>query len=174
MSKLFIGGLSWHTDDQALRVKFEEFGQVEEAVRLIHDYLSIKKNNLLIICEKVVVKDRDTGRSRGFGFVRFANETDANSAISAMNNVEFDGRTIRVDKASERTGGAGGSGGYGGRGGYNRPSGGYGGGGYGGGREGGYSGGGSRGWGGNSYGGGQSYAGGQSYEGQGSGQGSGW
>jgi RNA recognition motif-containing protein len=87
------------------------------------------------------VKDRDTGRSRGFGFVRYGQESDAEAAIAAMNNVEyvtssrhtlasikknatvtnvnnrFDGRTIRVDKASERTGGGGG--GMGGRGGYN-------------------------------------------------------
>ncbi|KAG7292259.1 hypothetical protein NEMBOFW57_002294 [Staphylotrichum longicolle] len=60
--------------------KFEEFGVVEEAV---------------------VVKDRDTGRSRGFGFVRYTNEEDAQKAIAAMNNVEFDGRQIRVDKASD-------------------------------------------------------------------------
>ncbi|KAL1383860.1 hypothetical protein HDK64DRAFT_257551 [Phyllosticta capitalensis] len=106
MSKLFIGGLAWHTDDATLRQKFEEFGQVEEAV---------------------VVKDRDTGRSRGFGFVRFTQETDAEAAIQTMNNVEFDGRTIRVDKASERSGGGGG----GFRGGYGAPRGGGYGGGYG-------------------------------------------
>ena len=98
-----------------------------------------------------MVKDRDTGRSRGFGFVRYSQEQDADTAISAMNNVEyvfgssnschtarliharFDGRTIRVDKASERGsgGGGGGGGGYGGgRGGYNSGGGqGYGGGG---------------------------------------------
>ncbi|TKX27277.1 RNA recognition motif-containing protein 1 [Elsinoe australis] len=109
MSKLFIGGLAWHTDDTTLRTKFEEFGQVDEAV---------------------VVKDRDTGRSRGFGFVRFANEADADKAIDAMNNVEFDGRQIRVDKASERSGppggGRGGFGGGRGGGGYGMGGGGYG------------------------------------------------
>jgi len=142
MSKLFIGGLAWHTDDGALRAKFEEFGQVEEAV---------------------VVKDRDTGRSRGFGFVKFSSEPDADAAIAAMNNVEFDGRTIRVDKASERGtsgggfgrgGGRGGGDGYGqqssyggGSGGRGQQGGSYGGGGgYGGNREG---------YGGNSYGGNQ-------------------
>ncbi|KAF2155809.1 RNA-binding domain-containing protein [Myriangium duriaei CBS 260.36] len=120
MSKLFIGGLAWHTDDVALRTKFEEFGAVEEAV---------------------VVKDRDTGRSRGFGFVRFQNDADADNAIQSMNNVEFDGRQIRVDKASERSGGGGGGrggfgGGYGGQ-----QRGGYGGGGaYGQGGQGGYGG----------------------------------
>ncbi|MCJ1352824.1 MAG: hypothetical protein MMC33_002808 [Icmadophila ericetorum] len=150
MSKLFIGGLAWHTDDNALRAKFEEFGQVEEAI---------------------VVKDRDTGRSRGFGFVRFAQDADADAAISAMNNVEFDGRTIRVDKASERGPGGGGGGGYGGGrggggGGYGGGRGSYGGGNYGGG--GGYD---NR-QGGGSYqqGGGQHYSGGgQSYSGGGGG-----
>ncbi|EWC46329.1 hypothetical protein DRE_04500 [Drechslerella stenobrocha 248] len=87
MSKLFVGGLAWHTDDQTLRQKFEEFGIVEEAV---------------------VVKDRDTGRSRGFGFVRFRDENDAGTAMSAMNNTEFDGRVIRVDRASSRVGQGGG------------------------------------------------------------------
>jgi len=114
MSKLFIGGLAWHTSDETLRAKFEEFGQVEEAI---------------------VVKDRDTGRSRGFGFVRFTQEADADNAIQSMNNVEFDGRMIRVDKASERSSGGGG---------FGRGGGGYGrgGGGYGGGQQGGYGGGG--------------------------------
>lgn len=114
MSKLFIGGLAWHTDDATLRQKFEEFGQVEEAV---------------------VVKDRDTGRSRGFGFVRFAQDSEADAAMQSMNNVEFDGRMIRVDKASDRSGGGGGGGFGGGRGGGGyQPRGGYGGqGGYGGG-----------------------------------------
>lgn len=165
MSKLFIGGLAWHTDDSTLRTKFEEFGQVEEAI---------------------VVKDRDTGRSRGFGFVRFAQESDADAAIAAMNNIEFDGRTIRVDKASDRGAGGGGGGGYSGGGGYGGGRGGgynsrggggggrggYGGGGYGGGYQdrssGGYGGAsGGGGWGrGDSYsGGGQSYSGGgQSYD----------
>ncbi|KAI5466171.1 hypothetical protein BGZ63DRAFT_420677 [Mariannaea sp. PMI_226] len=94
MSKLFIGGLAWHTEEATLRQKFEEFGPVEEAV---------------------VVKDRDTGRSRGFGFVRYTQEGDAHKAISTMNNVEFDGRVIRVDKASDNgpRGGFGRGGGYG-------------------------------------------------------------
>ncbi|PHH60070.1 hypothetical protein CDD81_2156 [Ophiocordyceps australis] len=106
MSKLFIGGLAWHTEEATLRQKFEEFGAVEEAV---------------------VVKDRDTGRSRGFGFVRYTQEGDAQNAIATMNNVEFDGRTIRVDKASDNGprggygGGRGGAPGYGGRGGYGPP-----------------------------------------------------
>ncbi|RYO62810.1 hypothetical protein AA0116_g4908 [Alternaria tenuissima] len=150
MSKLFIGGLAWHTDDQALRQKFEEFGAVEEAV---------------------VVKDRDTGRSRGFGFVRYAQDTEADAAMQAMNNEEFDGRRIRVDKASDRAGGGaprgggygGGGGGY--RGGYGGQQGGYGGGGRG------YGGGGGGGsWGPSQGGGGGGY---QSRGGYGGGQGGG-
>jgi len=112
MSKLFIGGLSWHTNDDTLRERFEEFGSVQEAT---------------------VVKDRDTGRSRGFGFVRFSTEDEATAAMEAMNNQEFDGRVIRVDKAADRRGGGGGGGG-----GYNRNEGGYGGGGYQGGGGGGW------------------------------------
>ncbi|KAF3001874.1 hypothetical protein E8E13_005470 [Curvularia kusanoi] len=127
MSKLFIGGLAWHTDDATLRQKFEEFGQVEEAP---------------LTPLQVVVKDRDTGRSRGFGFVRFASDAEADTAMQNMNNIEFDGRTIRVDKASDRAGGGGG----GGRGGYGGGRGGYGGGG--------------------GYNGGGGYSGGRGYGGQ--------
>ncbi|KAI2629609.1 RNA recognition domain-containing protein [Hypoxylon sp. NC1633] len=102
MSKLFIGGLAWHTEDATLRQKFEEYGPVDEAV---------------------VVKDRDTGRSRGFGFVRYVNDADAQKAIAAMNNVEFDGRPIRVDRASDTgpRGGGGRGGAYASRGGYAQP-----------------------------------------------------
>jgi len=152
MSKLFIGGLSWHTDENTLREKFAEFGAVDEAV---------------------VVKDRDTGRSRGFGFVRFTQEADADAAIAAMNDSDFDGRRIRVDKASDRVGGGGGGGGgrSGGGGGYQRGGYGGGGGGYGGNQGGGYNGGGQGGYGGQGggyngggqggYGGGQGGYGGQ-------------
>lgn len=73
------------------------------------------------------MKDRETGRSRGFGFVRYGNDDEATAAMNAMNNQEFEGRTIRVDKATDRgSGGGGGGRGYG-----------YGGGGYGGGNGGG-------------------------------------
>ncbi|KAI2638071.1 hypothetical protein GGS21DRAFT_549116 [Xylaria nigripes] len=103
MSKLFIGGLAWHTQDRVLREKFEEFGPVEEAVGC-HE-VSISQHEQ---CQadraadhQVIVKDRQSGRSRGFGFVRYYSEADAQKAIAAMNNSEFDGRGIRVDKASD-------------------------------------------------------------------------
>ncbi|KAF9306575.1 hypothetical protein BG003_000992 [Podila horticola] len=82
--KLFVGGLSWNTDDRSLRTKFEEFGQVEDAL---------------------VIRDRETGRSRGFGFVTFTTSEEADTAISSMNDQEFDGRTIKVDRASGSSGG---------------------------------------------------------------------
>lgn len=79
--KLFIGGLSWNTDDSSLRNRFEEFGTVADAI---------------------VIRERETGRSRGFGFVTFAEESMADAAVAQMDNQEFDGRTIRVSKAQER------------------------------------------------------------------------
>ncbi|HFE46084.1 MAG TPA: RNA-binding protein [Nannocystis exedens] len=113
--KLFVGGLAWATSDDSLRAAFEEFGPVSEAK---------------------VVLDRDTGRSRGFGFVTFDEDANGTKAIEALDGKELDGRNIRVNEAENkpRGGGRGGGGGYGGGGG-----GGYGGGGggYGGGRGGG-------------------------------------
>lgn len=96
MSKLFVHGLSWHTSDDTLREGFQQFGDIQEAI---------------------VVKDRATLRSRGFGFVRFATDAEADAALEAMNNQEFDGRVIRVDKAFDRPQRSEGS--FQGRGGYN-------------------------------------------------------
>ena len=79
--KLFIGGLSWNTDETSLRARFEQFGAVADAV---------------------VIRERETGRSRGFGFVTFAEEAQADVAVAQMDNQDFDGRTIRVSKAQER------------------------------------------------------------------------
>ncbi|KAF8661074.1 hypothetical protein HU200_057175 [Digitaria exilis] len=112
-SKLFVGGLSYGTDDQSLRESFSNYGQVIEAR---------------------VIMDRESGRSRGFGFVTFTSSEEASAAITAMDGQELHGRSIRVNHATERTGGfrSGGGGGFGG--------GGYGGGGYGGGGGGGYGG----------------------------------
>jgi cold-inducible RNA-binding protein len=120
--KLFVGGLSWGTDDQALRAAFEPFGAITEAK---------------------VVTDRETGRSRGFGFVSFQDDASAQSALDKMNGPVLDGRTLKVDAAQERPQGGGGGGGWGGGGGGHR---GGGGGGYGGGggRGGGGRGGGGR------------------------------
>ena len=86
--KLFIGGLSWDTNEDGLRDAFSRFGEIEE-VR--------------------VITDRDTGRSRGFGFMTFSQDEDAKNAIAEMNGTELDGRSIRVDEAQERSPRGGGS-----------------------------------------------------------------
>jgi RNA recognition motif-containing protein len=93
--KLFVGGLSWGTTDEGLHGAFERFGEIVEAK---------------------VITDRETGRSRGFGFVTFANDESATSAINEMNGVDLDGRTIKVNEAEDKgfRGGRGGSGGGGG------------------------------------------------------------
>lgn len=85
--KLFAGGLSWHTNDDSLRRAFEVFGEVLEA--------------------KVIV-DRQTGRSRGFGFVTFAQAEDADRAMAEMDGAELDGRRIRVNEAETRRPSSGG------------------------------------------------------------------
>jgi len=93
--KLFVGGISWNTTEDGLRAAFEQFGEVAEAT---------------------IVVDRDTGRSRGFGFVVFSNDDEALKAVEQLNGTELDGRTIRVDEARERSRDdrRGGGGGYGG------------------------------------------------------------
>lgn len=80
-SKLFVGGLAWATTTNTLRDAFDEFGEVEDAI---------------------VVTDRETGRSRGFGFVTFSSDDEATAAMDAMNGQEIDGRAVRVDKAQEK------------------------------------------------------------------------
>ncbi len=90
--KLFVGGLSWGTDDHGLRAAFEQFGEVTDAK---------------------VITERETGRSRGFGFVTFAEGGDADAAIDEMNGATLDGRTLTVNEAQERRGGGGGGGGGG-------------------------------------------------------------
>ncbi|KAI1040413.1 hypothetical protein LB505_003562 [Fusarium chuoi] len=104
MSKLFVGGLAWATNSDSLRAGFSQFGEVTDAI---------------------VMTDRETGRSRGFGFVTFSSQEEATAAINAMNEQEFEGRQIRVSEANQGGGGRGGGrGGYGGGGGYGRGSGG--------------------------------------------------
>jgi len=128
-NKLFVGGLSWDTTDGGLRSAFASFGQVTDAK---------------------VITDRETGRSRGFGFVTFGDGESAKAAIAQMDGASLDGRTIRVNEAEDkpREGGGGGRG-FGGGGGGRSGGGGYGGGG------GGYGGGGGgRSGGGGGYGGG--------------------
>ncbi|KAK3187936.1 hypothetical protein Dsin_027529 [Dipteronia sinensis] len=105
-SKLFVGGISFTTDDHSLKEAFSSFGEVVEAK---------------------VISDRDTGRSRGFGFVTFSSEDSASTAMSSMDGQELNGRNIRVSYANERPSGPR-SGGYGGGGGgYSGGGGGYGG-----------------------------------------------
>lgn len=113
-AKIYVGNLSWNTQTDDLRQHFGQFGQIVDAI---------------------VMTEPGTGRSRGFGFVTFAEQTSAEQAIQAMNDQELDGRRVRVNIANQRTGGGGGGGfggGYGGgQGGYGGGQGGYGGGGYG-------------------------------------------
>ncbi len=87
-SKLFVGGISWNTDDEGLKRAFEKYGSVKDAK---------------------VITDRETGRSRGFAFVTFDREEDAAAAISGMDGSNLDGRAIRVNAAENkpRSGGGG-------------------------------------------------------------------
>jgi cold-inducible RNA-binding protein len=94
--KLFVGGLSWNTTDDGLKEAFSRFGAVVEAK---------------------VVTDRETGRSRGFGFVTYQEATDGASAQQAMDGASLDGRSIRVNAAEDKPSGGGGGGGRGGFGG---------------------------------------------------------
>ena len=91
--KLFVGSLDWATDSSGLRAAFERFGDIEEAQ---------------------VISDRETGRSRGFGFVTFTEEGPAQTAVSEMNGTDLDGRPIVVNEARDQAprGGGGGGGGY--------------------------------------------------------------
>jgi RNA recognition motif-containing protein len=94
--KLFVGGLAWETDDASLSQAFAPFGEIAEAR---------------------VITDRDTGRSRGFGFVTYTDDASAEKALAAMNGKMLDGRTLRVDMANEQGGGQRGGGRGGDRGG---------------------------------------------------------
>jgi RNA recognition motif-containing protein len=79
--RIYVGNLSYSTNEEALRTKFSEFGEVEETK---------------------VISDYDTGRSRGFGFVTMPNDEEANAAIEALNGAELDGRTLKVNEARPR------------------------------------------------------------------------
>jgi len=114
--RLYVGNLTYGMNDGDLTQLFGQHGTVVSAQ---------------------VVMDRDTGRSKGFGFVEMKTDQEAQAAIQALNNKEHDGRALTVNEARprEERGGGGGRGGYGGGGGGGGGRGGYGGGGGGGGRR---------------------------------------
>ena len=96
--KLYVGNLSYGTTDSDLQSMFEEFGTVQSAQ---------------------VIMDRESGRSKGFGFVEMGSDQEAQAAIKALNGKDMDGRAFTVNEAKPREdrGGGGGRGGYGGGGG---------------------------------------------------------
>ena len=139
---IFVAKLSFSTDSAGLRAAFEQFGEVEAAN---------------------VIMDRETGRSKGYGFVEMNDEKEGDAAIAALDNTEIDGNTVVIKKAEPREsrgggggGNRGGGGGFGGGGGNRGGGGGFGGGGGNRGGGGGYGGGGGGGnrSGGGGYGGG--------------------
>ncbi len=79
--KLFVGGLSWGTSEEELRRAFEQYGEVSEVK---------------------IITDRDTGRSRGFGFITFENAEECKNAMQQMDGSSLDGRTLRVNEANDR------------------------------------------------------------------------
>jgi len=92
--KLYVGGLSFDTTEDKLKEAFAKFGTVESAT---------------------VIRDRDSGRSKGFGFVEMSDKSEAEKAVQGLNGTMLDGKQIRVDHAQERPERGGGRGGYGGR-----------------------------------------------------------
>ena len=107
--KLYVGNLTYGVTDSDLLKMFESYGTVESAQ---------------------VIMDRDTGRSKGFGFVEMGSDQEAQAAIAALNGQQVEGRTLTVNEARPKTegggrrGGGGGGGGGGGRGGYGQGGGG--------------------------------------------------
>ena len=98
---IYVGNLSYNTDDAGLRAAFEAFGTVTSAQ---------------------VIMDRETGRSRGFGFVEMSSDEQAKAAIAALNGQELDGRSLNVNEARPRTDRGDSGGGRGGDRGSRRPS----------------------------------------------------
>lgn len=102
---IYVSNLSWGTSSESLQALFAPFGEVTSAN---------------------IITDRETGRSRGFGFVEMPNDDEGQKAIDALNNTDFEGKTLSVNVArpkTERSGGygnRGGSGSSGGGGGFNR------------------------------------------------------
>lgn len=101
MVNIFVGNLSYQTSQDDLQAAFAQFGAVER----VH-----------------IVTDRDTGQSRGFGFVEMTERKDAENAIAQLNGTQLNGRAINVNEARPKAsgGGFGGGGGYGGGGGRGR------------------------------------------------------
>src|ERR1700750_2297695 len=93
--KLYVGNLTYNINESDLEALFAPFGTVQSAQ---------------------IIMDRDTGRSKGFGFVEMGSDAEAQAAIQALNGQEVDGRTLTVNEARPKTdgGGRGGGGGYGG------------------------------------------------------------
>ena len=88
--KLYVGNLTYGVTNSDLEKMFEPFGRVESAQ---------------------VIMDRDTGRSKGFGFVEMGSDQEAQAAIAGLNGKEIDGRTLTVNEARPKEGGGGGGGG---------------------------------------------------------------
>ncbi|KAL8116156.1 hypothetical protein AgCh_022598 [Apium graveolens] len=88
--RCFVGGLAWATTDVSLENAFSQFGDITDSK---------------------IINDRETGRSRGFGFVTFKDEKSMRDAIEGMNGQELDGRNITVNEAQSRGSGGGGGGG---------------------------------------------------------------
>jgi RNA recognition motif-containing protein len=92
-NRLYVGNLSYGTTDDSLRQLFEAHGSVTSAQ---------------------VIMDRETSRSKGFGFVEMGSDQEAQAAIAALNGQQIDGRNLTVNEARPREGGGAGGGGYGG------------------------------------------------------------
>lgn len=97
--KLYLGNLSYGVTEADLKAELSQFGQIESVA---------------------IIKDKFSGRSKGFGFVEMASRTEAQAAIDGLNGKEFKGRALKVNEARAQSQGRGGKGAPGGRGGYNR------------------------------------------------------
>jgi RNA recognition motif-containing protein len=93
LKRIYVGNLSYQTNDDSLQQAFEAFGEVASVT---------------------VLQDRETGRSRGFGFVEMTNDDEAAAAISGLNDTQLDGRNLKVNEARPREDRGGRGGGHGG------------------------------------------------------------
>jgi len=87
LMKLYVGNLTYNTTEDDLRTLFSQYGTVDSVA---------------------VITDRDSGRSKGFGFVEFNDDSEANKAMSALSGQEYGGRALTVNEARPKTGGSGG------------------------------------------------------------------